>query len=186
MRHPLSQKVIMSYTPYPSSGKAGKLGNSGGSVAAGPDRGPAPRSILNAVKLMYAGAAVSAIGVIIPLTDIGGLKSVIRKAKPHYDTAQVNHLANQLITQAIASAVIGILLWLWMAYANGKGKSWARIVASVFFAFNTITLIAFFRQPETGLGVVFEVLVWVVGLGAIVLLWRPESSAYFKPQPNDS
>ena len=172
----------MTYTPYPSSDKSGKFGNSGGSVTTGPDRGPAPQSILNAVKLMYAGAAISTISLVISLTDTGGLKSAIRKAKPAYDTAQVNHLYSQIIEAAIVSAVIGILLWVAMAYTNGKGKQWARIVSCVLFAFNTIGLITFFRNPETGLSVVFEVLVWVVGLGAIVLLWRPESSVYFKPR----
>ena len=177
----------MTYTPYPHSDKSGKLGNSGGSIAPNrADRGPAPQSILTAVKLMYAGALISAVSLIISLTDTGGLKSAIRKAKPSYDVAQVNHLYNQIIEAAIVSAVIGILLWLAMAYTNGKGMPWARIVSSILFAFNTIGLITFFRNPETGLSVVFELLVWVVGLGAIVLLWRPESSAYFKPQPSDS
>jgi hypothetical protein len=26
------------------------------------------------------------------------------------------------------------------------------------------------------------VLTWLVGLGAVFLLWRPESTAFFKPQ----
>jgi hypothetical protein len=32
------------------------------------------------------------------------------------------------------------------------------------------------------LGVIFAVALWVVGLGAIILLWRKESSDFFKPQ----
>ena len=38
----------MSYQPYPSTG-----------ASVEPDRGPAPQSVLYAVKLMYTGAAVS-------------------------------------------------------------------------------------------------------------------------------
>ncbi len=160
----------MSYTPYPSSG---------GTVQT--ERPPAPQPVRNAVKLMYAGAAISAISLILSLTTTGSLKSAIRSHYPHYTVTQVNHLYNQIIAAAIVSAVIGIALWLVMAWANGKGMSWARIVSCVLFAFNTIGLIAFFRQPETALSLVFEVLVWLVGLGAIWFLWRPESSAYFKP-----
>lgn len=162
----------MSYKPYPSSGKS--------QLPA--DRPPAPQPVLNAVKLMYAGAVISTISLILSLTTTGSLKSAIRKQYPHYDTSQVNHLYNQIITAAIISAVIGILLWLFMAWANGKGMSWARIVSCVLFAFNTIGLIAFFRQPETVISLVFEVLVWVAGAGAIWFLWRPESNSYFKPQ----
>jgi hypothetical protein len=161
----------MSYKPYPSAGQPVQS-----------ERPPAPQSVLNAVKLMYAGAVVSAISLILSLTTTGSLKSAIRKHYPHYDTAQVNHLYNQIIVAAIVSAVIGILLWLIMAYTNGKGMGWARIVSCVLFAFNTIGLIAFFRQPETVVSLIFEVLVWLVGLGAIYFLWRPDSSAFFKPK----
>lgn len=161
----------MSYKPYPSTGKPVQA-----------ERPPAPQSVLNAVKLMYAGAVISAISLVLSLTTTGSLKSAIRKHYPHYDTSQVNHLYGQIIAAAIVSAVIGILLWVFMAWANGRGMSWARIVAIVLFAFNTIGLIAFFRQPETVISLVFEVLVWLVGLGAIYFLWRPESSAFFKPQ----
>ncbi len=161
----------MSYKPYPSTGKPVQQ-----------ERPPAPQSVLNAVKLMYAGAAISTVSLIVSLTGTSSLKSTIRSHYPHYTTSQVNHLYTQIIEAAIISAVFGILLWLVMAWANGKGMAWARIVSCVLFAFNTIGLIAFFRQPETAFTLIFEVLTWLVGLGAIILLWRPQSSAYFKPQ----
>ena len=34
----------------------------------------------------------------------------------------------------------------------------------------------------TGLGLIFWVPTWPVGLAAVWLLWRPASSAFFKPQ----
>ena len=43
----------MSYQPYPSTG-----------APVEPDRGPAPPSVLNAVKLMYVGAAVSTVSLV--------------------------------------------------------------------------------------------------------------------------
>lgn len=158
--------------PYPSSGKP--------ELPA--ERPPAPQPVRNAVFMMYAGAAISLVSLVVSLTTTGSLKGAIRSHYPHYTTTQVNHLYNQIIAAAIVSAVIGIALWLFMAWANGKGMSWARIVSCVLFAFNTIGLIAFFRQPETALSLVFEVLVWLAGLGAIWFLWRPESNAFFRPQ----
>jgi hypothetical protein len=172
MRHPKVQRFTMSYKPYPSSDKP--------QLPA--ERRPAPQSVLNAVKLMCTGAAISTVSLILSLTTTGSLKSAIRKHYPHYDTSQVNHLYGQILAAAIISAVIGVLLWLFMAWANGKGMAWARIVSCVLFAFNTIGLLAFFRQPETVISLIFEVLVWLVGLAAIWFLWRPESSAFFKPQ----
>jgi hypothetical protein len=165
---------MSSYKPYPSTGKPVQQ-----------DRPPAPQSVQNAVKLMYAGAAVSTVSLIIPLATLGTLKSAIRSHYPHYTTSQVNHAYTQAIQQLVFYSVFAILLWLVMAWATGKGMAWARIVSTVLFAFWTIGLIPLFAQPVTIAGAVFNVLIWLIGLGAVILLWRPESSAYFKP-PSDS
>ena len=37
-------------------------------------------------------------------------------------------------------------------------------------------------QPKTALGLIFPVLTWLVGLGAVILLWRKESTEFFKPR----
>lgn len=162
----------MSYKPYPSSGKS--------QLPAG--RPPAPQPVRNAVKLMYAGAVISVVGPILFFITISSLKPAIRKQYPHYSITQVNHTYTQLITQEIVSAVIGVGLWLLMAWANGKGMSWARIVSSVLFAVNTLGLIAYIRLPQTAVSLAFSALIWVAGAGAIWFLWRPESNNYFKPQ----
>jgi hypothetical protein len=156
---------------YPSSGKPVEL-----------ERLPAPPPVMNAVKLMYVGAAVSTVSLIISVADIGGVKTAIKKAKPSWTPAQVNQYDRFLITVAIVSGVIGIGLWLWMARANNQGKNWARIVSTVLFCLATLDLIGVFSEPKTLIGLVFPVLTWLVGLGAVFLLWRPESSAFFKPQ----
>jgi O-antigen/teichoic acid export membrane protein len=159
------------YQPYPSTGKPVE-----------PDRGEAPPSVLKAVKLMYAGAAVSTVSlivsVILPLADIAGSKATLKKDHPSLTTAQVN----QAFTLGIAIAIIsGLLDGMWMARANGKGKNWARITSSVFFALATVSLFSVLNAPSV-LGVIFAVALWVVGLGAIILLWRKESSDFFKPR----
>ena len=159
------------YQPYPSSGKPVE-----------PERPPAPPSVLNAVKLMYVGAAVSTVSLVISLVDISGTKEAIRKARPSLTAAQVNQLNTFIITLAIVSGVIGVALWLWMARANGQGKNWARITSTVLFAIETLSVLEALRGPKTVVDLVFPVLTWVVGLGAIWFLWRPESSAFFKTQ----
>ena len=156
---------------YPSSGQPVEL-----------ERPPAPPSVMNAVKLMYVGAAVSTVSLIISLADIGGTKTAIRKARPNLTATQVNQLNTFIISLAIVSGVVGIALWLWMARANGQGKNWARILSTVLFGLTTLDLIGVFSQPKTILGLIFPVLTWLVGLGAVWMLWRKESSAFFKPQ----
>jgi hypothetical protein len=157
--------------PYPSSAKPVE-----------PELPPAPPSVLNAVKLMYAGAAVSTVSLIVSLVDISGTKAAIRKARPSLSVAQVNQLNTFIISLAIISGVIGIALWLWMARANGQGRNWARIVSTVLFGLATLDLFGVVSQPKTLLGLVFPLLTWLIGAGAVFLLWRGESTTFFHPQ----
>ena len=159
--------------PYPSSG---------GPVEPEPDRGPAPPSVVNAVKLMYTGAAVSTVSLIISLASIGGTKDAIKKARPSLTATQVNQLNTFIIALAVVSGVIGVALGLWMARANGQGKNWARILSTVLFGLATLDLFGVVSQPKTALGLIFPLLTWLVGLGTVVLLWRKESTEFFKPR----
>ena len=70
VRHRYLAEVIM-YQPYPSAASTVE-----------PERPAAPPTVQNAVKLMYAGAAVSTVSLIVSLVDLGGTKSAIRKARP--------------------------------------------------------------------------------------------------------
>jgi hypothetical protein len=160
----------MSYQPYPSTG-----------APVEPERGPAPPSVLNAVKLMYVGAAVSTVSLVISLASIGGTKDAIRKARPSLTATQVNQLNTFIIALAVVSGVIGVALWLWMARANGQGKNWARILSTVLFGLATLDLFGVLSQPKTALGLIFPVLTWLAGAGAVFLLWRKDSTDFYQP-----
>jgi hypothetical protein len=95
--------------------------------------------------------------------------------------AQVNQLNGFIIGLAIVSGLVGVGLWLWMSWANKEGKNWARVLSTVLFALATLDLFGVFSQPKTALGLIFPLVTWLIGLGVIVLLWRPESSQFFKP-----
>lgn len=145
-------------------------------------RPPAPPSVLNAVKLMYVGAAVSTANVIASLADIGAIKPALRKQFPHDTASQIDQAFKGFLIVALISAGIGIGLWLWMARANGHGKNWARIVSTVLFVIETLSVLEALRGPKTVIDLVFPVLTWLVGAGAVWLLWRPDANAFFKPQ----
>jgi len=142
--------------------------------------------VLNAVKLMYAGAALSLIGLIVGLVSIGSLKSAIQQAAKNSNkvlTSTQLHAAEVTgLVFVILVGLVGIGLWVWMARANGAGKSWARVVASVLFGLNTISVLSSVARPAAVGTKIFGLLVWVVGLGAIVLLWRRESTEYINAQ----
>jgi hypothetical protein len=156
------------YQPYPTGGAEPE-----------PVRPTPPPPVVNAVWLMYAGAAISAISLIITLVTVGSLKTAIHNADPSLTAAKLHNAEVAAVVVAIVFGLIGIGLWLWMARANKAGKSWARITATVFFGLDTLSVLAGLRQAEPALSRVFSLLVWLAGLGAIVLLWQKISSAYF-------
>ena len=164
------------YEPYPASGPAQK-----------PQQIQPPRSVLNAVKLMYAGAALEVLAVIIALVTIGSLKSAILARHRAYTTAQLHTAEAARTVPLVVGGLIAIGLWLWMAWANGKGRSWARIVSAVFFGINTLDLLISLLAVHAVATLIIGVVIWLVGLGAIVLLFSKESGPFYKqpPAPSD-
>ena len=139
-----------------------------------------PTSVQTAVRLMYSGAVISAISFILGLATLGNLKHTLQKDHPSYTTAHINSLVTASIVFIIVVGIIGVGLWVWMARMNLKGRNWARILGTVFFAIDTLDLLAVFRGSTGAISAVFAIVTWLVGLGAVIMLWRRESTAYFK------
>jgi hypothetical protein len=139
-----------------------------------------PTSVQNAVRLMYAGAALSALGLILSLVAIGSLRADII-ARDHSLTSSQVHAAEVIaISFAVIIGLIGIGLWVWMAQANKRGKNWARILASVLFGLDTVLLLVSLAQPHAIEGLLLSLLTWLAGLGAIFFLWQRPSSEFFQ------
>jgi hypothetical protein len=151
----------------------------GGQMPPDPTRPDPPRPVRTAVLLMYTGAALSAVSLIVTVLSFHAIERVIRNASSTLTAQQVHNDAIVAVTIAVVESLIAIGLWLLMAWGNKNGQSWARIVATVLFGLNTLFLLLSFVRATVSISLAFSVLVWLIGLGAIVLLWRKESSGYF-------
>jgi hypothetical protein len=170
----------MSYQPYPTGGGANQTGMA--------ERPPQPPTLRNAVRLMLAGAAFALIGVIVTLAFSGRIRTAVTNAaitsnnraksqgKTSLTAAQIHSLANATVGVLVFVGIIGVLLWLWMAWANNRGSSWARIVASVLFALNTIAFVL--EVGRASVSIIVIAIGWLVGLGAIILLWNRQTTQY--------
>jgi len=152
------------HQPYPQ----------GGEMPPESGRPTPPRPVRTAVLLMYVGAALTAISLIVTVATLHTIETAIQNNSTY--TAQQAH---QLAVAAVVEYVVTLGLWLLMAWANRAGQNWARIVATVLFGLNTLGLLLNVFRGSASISVLFAVLVWLVGLGAVVLLWRKESSQYF-------
>jgi hypothetical protein len=100
--------------------------------------------------------------------------------------AQVADTYHAELVVLVVVGLIGVGLWLWMARMNKAGRNWARITSTVFFALDTLGAIGGLAGGALSGGSVnrfYGLVVWVIGVVAIVLLWQRTSSEYFKSAP---
>lgn len=138
-----------------------------------------PRAVMVAVRIMYAGAALTAIGLLISVVGVATGEKALRASHKHATLAQLHATQSFLIAAAVVSGLIEIGAWLLMARANRSGLKWARIVATVLFALGTWNLISHIIGTATVTNLAYTALMWLVGLGAVFFLWQKDSSAYF-------
>ena len=120
-----------------------------------------PDTIAKAVRLMLVGAALGLV-----LGVIGAFNEIHRPAA---------------VAVSVASSVVVSGIWWLVARACQRGRRGGRTVASVFFGLSTLGLVQtfsgeFYVYPPS---FVVDVLSWLVGLGAIILLWHRDSGDFF-------
>ena len=159
------------YQPYPSAGQAPE-----------PARPGPPPSVVMAVRLMYAGAVVSAVSLVVGLATVGSLRTALHKSQPTLTPTQLHDLQTIVVVGSVVIGLISIGLWVWMALMNKAGKSWARIVATVLFGLDTLFLLLGVARAGAAASSLVSILIWLIGLGAVILLWRKDSTEYVTAQ----
>jgi hypothetical protein len=137
-----------------------------------------PGSVLTAVRLMYAGAAVSLVNVIVSLAAISQIKTSFEAQHPlAQNAAQGVATAAAAVVIIIGAVAIGV--WLKLASASRKGRSWARTAGTILFALDTLALLGTLGRAGIPATKTFGALTWLIGLLAVISLWRRPSSDYF-------
>jgi len=145
-----------------------------------PGPGRPPRTVLAAVRLMCIGATVELAALVTMVATAGSLKAAVLARNP----AQW-HAALLILTTKEVAAPIGVALWLWLAWANGRGHDWARLIFTWFFGVLTVSLLAALAQHA----VVYApadlaalTALWLVALASMVLIFSKASSPYYRQQ----
>ncbi|HUB23098.1 MAG TPA: hypothetical protein VMA97_11890 [Streptosporangiaceae bacterium] len=143
-------------------------------------RPPVPPQVANAVKAMYAGAAATIAGVVIEVLTVNATKTAIEKHSPNLSASQVASTQHVLITGAIVGGLVALCAWIVIARACQNGHRWARITGTVFFALATVDTIVSAVSPVAAPVKIWWPVIWLAGLTAVIFLWRPASTAFFK------
>ncbi|MEI2779009.1 MAG: hypothetical protein V9G19_24190 [Tetrasphaera sp.] len=142
-----------------------------------------PPAMDMAVRLMQLGGLLSLIGVALTFATKGQIEDEVtkqmREAKPDVTQSSIDAAITFGLVFAVVLGLLGVALWFWMASANGKGKSWARIVATVFFVLSLISFLLSFAQAAPLLSRMLSIVSILVGAAAVFLMYKKESSAFY-------
>ena len=58
-----------------------------------------------------------------------------------------------------------------------------RSVSTVLFGIDTLDQVAGAAVPSGGVVRIYSLLIWLIGMAAVILLWQRSSTAYFKGAP---
>lgn len=161
------------YQPYPGSNEPAE------------PRPSVPPAVRRASQVMYVGAAASLIGIAVDFTQWGAIKDQIARRNTTMTPDKLAAAQHLEIGVLIAGGLIAAALWVWMAQSNKAGKSWARVVATVLFGIDTLSQFVGAVASPGGIGRIYGLVVWVIGLVAIVLLWQRPATAFFKAAPRN-
>jgi protein kinase-like protein len=140
---------------------------------------PPPPSVLNAIRLMYAGAgftALEALGIIV----VAG--ALIKKHSATIATTGHTTSLGGVVAITIFFSLIEIALWLGIARACSNGRNSARITGTVLFGLHTLGFLGVISSAHSGLGLtkVLTTIGWLIACGAVVFLWQRPSGEFFR------
>jgi hypothetical protein len=134
-----------------------------------------PPSMQTALRLMYAGACLGfVLGVTFSLTTHS---RTVHIGDPSSEAYKAGYLIGGVIFGLIAGG-----LWLWMAWANKRGRLWARISSTVLFGLLTLYSAGSLFAALPAAPKIVVILQWAAGLAAVILLWKRQSSEYYQPR----
>jgi hypothetical protein len=140
-----------------------------------------PEPMRRAVRLMLSGAAATAVwGIYLIVVTVANHAQLVNTNGKRIGGGQV---AGDIIYNILITIILSAI-WVLMARTNQRGRGWARIASSALFvlwSFETfVTLGSATASPLVIVDVILIVVIWLIGLGALFYLWRPESADFFR------
>jgi hypothetical protein len=146
-----------------------------------------PPTVRAAVRLMYAGAVLEfGILVTVILTE-SSVRSAILARYPGLTAAQWHAIVlAHLVPDEIGAPVVAGM-WLWMAWANGRGYYWARVVFAAIFGLATVSMLSALSERAVTFApadLLAGAAIWIVHAAAVLLVFSKPSARFFQPNPN--
>ena len=141
-----------------------------------------PRTVLNAVRLMYLGAVAEIAVLVSVLVTARRISSAASLPMTHQLLARVTTTVDAELTADVVIALLAIFGWLFLAWANGKGSPYARVGAIIACAFYTAALTEGLLNGGATYALAATIAssaAMVIGIAAVVLLVMKQFWPYY-------
>ncbi|MFN2563150.1 MAG: hypothetical protein ABR571_17890 [Jatrophihabitans sp.] len=143
-----------------------------------PQAGPAPSTVVNAVRLMLLRSAIGVISLIVLFATKDDLKKRILKRTPNASDSTVN----AALGVGAAIGIVILVFYVFLAFQIRKGANWARIVTFVIAGLGILGALISLGQPDPPLSRALGIVVAVIDVAVVVLLASGRSNRFFKRQ----
>lgn len=181
---PYGQQPYGQNTPSPygyQNAQPGQYSYPSSQPQGGTGKPEAPKEVMIAFWLIIAAAVLTAIEIIISLAtmdtvlaqlaDDPAVRDAVAQTGGQISEQEFIDMASGMAgVVMVVAGLIGIGLYLMIAFGVKAGKNWARITGTVFAALSLLGIIPFGLHTLTIL----------LGIAAIVLLFMPNSNNFFK------
>jgi hypothetical protein len=141
---------------------------------------PRPRAVRAAVTLMLAGAAAELAALLTVIATLGSVRAAVAAR----DTAAAHALLVHQVA-VMVGAPVAVGLWLWLAWAIGRGEDWARLVSVACFLLMSLSVIGVLAQNAVAFApasMIAAAVVWILGLSSVALIFTPAAGRYYRPR----
>ena len=139
---------------------------------------PRPRAVRAAVTLMLAGAAAELAALLTVIATLGSVRAAVAAR----DTAAAHALLVHQVA-VMVGAPVAVGLWLWLAWAIGRGEDWARLVSVACFLLMSLSVIGVLAQDAVAFApasMIAAAVVWILGLSSVALIFTPAAGRYYR------
>ena len=141
-----------------------------------------PQVVHNAVRLMYAGAAVTAVAFVLSIIAFGRYshnETVDRNFGYTAAASSQNSMAGAAAI-GLCADLLGLVCWIWLAAAARRGNGWTRIAGTVLLCvYSVVTLVVVFGTKNDQGAEFSTIVVWALGLATVVPLWTQQAREFF-------
>ena len=151
----------------------------------GPSRDPAPMGpppppVENAVRLMFARAALGVVGLLALFLTKDSLRDRITRNDATVSAEMVDTAMTMALIFGSVVEIVFIGLYLLLALQVRKGKNWARIVTLVLAGLGVVLGLASLLETAPAVSRVLSLIALALDIAIIVLLAQRRSGEFFR------